>query len=122
MKWQTANTIEYDLLKENAKANRKNETEAESIFWQLAKGKGLGQKCRRQYIIGQYIVDFFFRESLLIVEIDGEYHFTEQQQEEDTLRQGWLEERGYKVLRFSNTEIINDIESVIRKTKDNLII
>jgi len=58
----------------------------------------------------------------LIVEIDGEYHFTEQQQEEDTLRQGWLEERGYKVLRFSNTEIINDIESVIRKTKDNLII
>ena len=68
--WQVEDTIDYALLKENAKANRRNLTEAESIFWNIAKSSGLGQKCRRQYIIGQYIVDFFFRQSLVIVEID----------------------------------------------------
>lgn len=76
--WQVADTIDYALLKENAKANRRNLTEAESVFWNIAKSSGLGQKCRRQYIIGQYIVDFFFRQSLVIVEIDGDYHFTEE--------------------------------------------
>lgn len=76
--WQVADTIDYALLKENAKANKRNLTEAESVFWNIAKSSGLGQKCRRQYIIGQYIVDFFFRQSLVIVEIDGDYHFTEE--------------------------------------------
>lgn len=73
--WQVADTLDYELLKANAKENRKQMTEAESAFWSFAKGSGLGQKCRRQYIIGQYIVDFFFRESMLIVELDGGYHF-----------------------------------------------
>lgn len=76
-KWQKADILEYGLLKQNAKDNRNNMTEAESAFWSLAKGSGLGEKCRRQYVIGDYIVDFFFRKSMLIVEIDGEYHFTE---------------------------------------------
>ena len=48
--WQVADTIEHELLKENAKANRSNMTEAESAFWQLAKSSGFGEKCRRQYI------------------------------------------------------------------------
>lgn len=65
--WQVANTIDYELLKQNAKANRNNMTEAESEFWSIAKCNGLGQTCRRQYIIGQYIVDFFFRKSMLII-------------------------------------------------------
>ena len=64
--WQVADVIDYGLLKENAKANRNNLTEAESVFWNIAKSGGLGQKCRRQYIIGQYIVDFFFRQFLKI--------------------------------------------------------
>lgn len=59
MKWQTADVIEYGILKESAKVNRNKMTEAESLFWSVAKASGLGQKCRRQYIIGQYIVDFF---------------------------------------------------------------
>lgn len=49
--WQVADTIDYALLKGNAKANRRNLTEAESVFWNIAKSSGLGQKCRRQYII-----------------------------------------------------------------------
>ena len=108
MKWQTADILEYELLKINAKANRLNMTEAESVFWQTAKGNGLGQKCRRQYIIGEYIVDFFFRQSMTIVELDGGYHFTQEQIEEDRIRQDWLERRGYKVLRFTNEQILFD--------------
>lgn len=66
----TADPMEYELLKENARGNRKNMTEAESIFWSLVKGGSLGQRCLRQHIIGDYIVDFLFRKSKVIVEID----------------------------------------------------
>ena len=118
--WMVADTMEYELLKENAKANRNNMTEAESAFWSLAKGSGLGEKCRRQYIIGEYIVDFFFRKSMLIVELDGGYHLTEEQQKEDAIRQDWLEHMGYKVLRFTNEQILFDTDNVISKIKFNL--
>ena len=118
--WMVADTMEYELLKENAKANRNNMTEAESAFWSLAKGSGLGEKCRRQYIIGEYIVDFFFRKSMLIVELDGGYHFTEEQQKEDAIRQDWLEHMGYKVLRFTNEQILFDTDNVIVEIKSHL--
>lgn len=117
--WMVADTMEYGLLKDNAKVNRNNMTEAESAFWSLAKGSGLGEKCRRQYIIGEYIVDFFFRKSMLIVELDGGYHFTEEQQKEDAIRQDWLEHKGYKALRFTNEEVLFNTESVISKIKFN---
>lgn len=120
-KWQVADAINYALLKENAKANRNNLTQAESVFWNIAKSNGLGQKCRRQYIIGQFIVDFFFRQSMLIVEIDGSYHFTAEQQKEDAIRQNWLEYMGYKVLRFTNEEVLLNTDRVIEKIKSNLI-
>ena len=59
-KWQVADPLAYTILKENSKNNRRNLTTAETVFWKIAKSSGLGEKCRRQYIIGQYIVDFFF--------------------------------------------------------------
>jgi len=119
--WQVADTIEYKLLKENAKTNRSNQTEAESAFWEIAKASGLGQKCRRQYIIGEYIVDFFFRKSMLIVELDGGYHFTEEQQKEDAIRQDWLEHMGYRIIRFTNEEVLFDTDNTIKRVKQSLI-
>ena len=118
--WQVADIIDYGLLKENSRENRKHLTEAESVFWQIAKSNGLGEKCRRQYIIGQYIVDFFFRKSMLIVELDGEYHFSTEQQQIDKIRQEWLEQMGYKVIRFTNEEVLHNIENVIEKVKYHL--
>ena len=115
MKWQTADPIEYELLKENAQKNRKHMTPAESAFWSLAKENGLGENCRRQYIIGCYIVDFIFKDSKLIVEIDGEYHQTEEQQQLDRIRQEYLEKLGYKILRFTNEQVLFEIEQVIDK-------
>lgn len=119
-KWKQADPTLYGILKDNARANRKEMTEAESAFWSLAKANGLGQKCRRQYIIGQYIVDFFFRESMLIVEIDGGYHFTDEQQKEDVIRQDWLEQHGYTILRFTNEQVLFDTDNTILKIKQNL--
>ena len=119
--WMVADSMEYELLKENAKANHNNMTEAESAFWSLAKGSGLGEKCRRQYIIGEYIVDFFFRKSMLIVELDGGYHFTEEQQKEDAIRQDWLELMGYKVLRITNEQILFDTDRTLSEIKKHLI-
>ena len=114
----TADTMEYGLLKANAKSNRMNMTEAESVFWSLIKGNALGQRCLRQHIIGDYIVDFLFRKSKLVVEIDGGYHITEEQQELDSIRTEWLEGKGYQVIRFSNEQVLFDTERVIEVLKD----
>ena len=118
--WQVAHPLDYELLKVNAKENRRNMTDAESIFWQMAKGSGLGEKCRRQYVIGDYIVDFFFRKSMLIVEIDGGYHTTKEQQLKDVERQDWLEHNDYRVLRITNVQVLCDIDNVITKIKQHL--
>lgn len=120
MKWKTANPLDYELLKENAKRNRAQATEAESVFWQQVKNSALGEKCRRQYIIGDYLVDFFFRKSMLIIEIDGAYHFTPAQKEQDAIRQQWLQQSGYKVLRFTNEQVLFELTTVLQSIKLNL--
>ena len=114
-------------------------TEAESVLWQHIKGKALGVKFLRQHIIGDYIVDFitFFPshcsppsggvegglEGLglgLIIEVDGGYHSERQQQEDDAIRQQWLEQQGYKVIRFSNEQILFDTENSLSLIKQIL--
>ena len=116
----TADPMEYELLKENAKNNRKNMTEAESAFWSMVQGSALGERCLRQHIIGCYIVDFLFRKSKVVVELDGGYHFTEEQQKEDGVRQEWLEHIGYKVIRFANEQVLCDPDNTLNKIKSAL--
>ena len=53
-KWMTADPLEYELLKENAKKNRQNATEAESVFWSMVKASALGQRCIRQHINSRF--------------------------------------------------------------------
>ena len=118
--YQTANPMVYELLKENAKHNRAHPTQAEAIMWQLLKGKQLGISFRRQHIIGEYIVDFICLECKLVVEIDGGYHATLQQQENDMLRTQWLNNYGFNVIRFTNEEVINATETVIKRIKENI--
>ena len=116
----TADPMEYELLKENARSNRKNMTEAESVFWSLVKGNSLWQRCLRQHIIGDYIVDFLFRKSKVVVEIDGGYHLTKEQQTEDAIRTDWLERHGYKVVRFTNEQVLCDTDNVINELKKTI--
>jgi len=56
----------------------------------------------------------------LIVELDSGYHFTEEQQKEDSIRQDWLEHQGYRIVRFTNEEILFDTDKVLNKVKQLL--
>ena len=84
--YQTASPMNYDILKKNAAEHRKNPTEAESAMWELLREKNVGEKFRRQHIIGENIVDFVNIKHQLAIEIDGGYHFTPEQQEYDRHR------------------------------------
>ena len=88
-------------------------TEAESALWNYLKGNNLGHKFLRQHIIGEYIVDFLCRDKRLVIEVDGGYHSERTQQDDDAVRQQWIEEMGYKVIRFSNEAILVDIKTTI---------
>ncbi len=110
----------YGLLKENAHSNRKNPTEAESVLWSLLRGKQLGLIFRRQYIIDEYIVDFVCLSKQLIVEVDGKYHLTEEQQELDEKRESRLKQLGFSMLRFTNEEVCITPDKVIEKIKSTL--
>ena len=96
----------YERLKRFAKENRNRSTEAESILWEFVRAKQLGRPFKRQHIIGDYIADFACLPAKLIIEIDGGYHQLPEQQMSDEQRTEWLQSRGYKVLRFTNEEIV----------------
>lgn len=115
-----ADQMYYGMLKAFAKENRENMTEAESALWSMIRGNALGQKFRRQYIIGDFIVDFICLDKKLIIEVDGGYHSEPRQIEDDALRQQWLEERGFKVIRFTNEEVEFDSETVCKQIKRHL--
>ena len=116
----TADSTQYGLLKENAKANRKNPTEAESAMWDMLKGNNLGYHFRRQHIILDYIVDFVCLEKGLVIELDGGYHNDPQQKAYDGYRTAHLQRLGYTELRFKNEELLFNPDDVIKKIKETL--
>lgn len=108
-----ADPVEYDLLKENARRMRYEPTDAERFLWQHLRGDQLGVNFRRQHIIMDFIADFVCLEQMLVIEVDGGYHRTEEMQKLDMLRDKLLSERGFRTLRFTNEEVLYDIDSVI---------
>ncbi len=119
-KFKTAHPFNYDILKENAKENRKHPTEAEAALWESLRANQLGEKFRRQHIIGDFIVDFVALNSKLIIEVDGAYHNDAEQMEADKLRSEFLNEVGFKVLRFTNEQVLQDTDNTIKEIKANL--
>ena len=75
----------------------------------------MGMEFLRQHIIGDYIVDFVSRHGGLVIEVDGGYHSEPQQQEDDVIREQDLERMGFHVMRFSNEEVLFDIDNVIEQ-------
>jgi very-short-patch-repair endonuclease len=118
MAYKTAYPDRYGLLKEYARENRRNQTLAETFLWDNIKDEALGVKFLRQHIIGDYIVDFLARSEGLIIEVDGAYHAERQQKENDALRTDILQRMGYSVMRFTNEQVLYDIDSVIQQIKD----
>lgn len=110
----------YAILKENARKNRNNMTVAEQVLWDELKGKKLGHRFYRQHIIADYIVDFMCHDDGLIIEIDGGYHSEPSQQESDQARTERLEALGYRVIRFTNEEVLYNLDEVLAEIINQL--
>ncbi len=112
--WQKADPFTYGLLKDFSIRMRNNPTKAEEILWEALKTKKLeSYKFRRQYIIGQFITDFICLKEKLIIEVDGSIHQLPENKISDAERTEWLEKEGYKVIRFTNDEVINKLDIVL---------
>jgi chorismate synthase/very-short-patch-repair endonuclease len=116
------NTLDQWISVSNhAKENRKQPTEEENILWQALRNRNLeGYKFRRQHPIAGYIPDFVCLERKLMVEIDGGYHNMKEQKEFDEQRTQWLNEHGYRMIRFTNEEVKEQLAAVLRKLGEAL--
>ena len=99
-------------------------TEPEKILWQELKTKKLGVKFRRQmpFVFEEYyfIVDFYCSEKKLIIEVDGEIHNNQEVKGYDKFREEVFKQDSYKIIRFKNKEIINNLEEVLKKIKSTI--
>ncbi|WP_326524366.1 endonuclease domain-containing protein [Sphingomonas sp.] len=99
-------------LTDHAKAMRQTATEPETRLWlALRAGRFEGVKFRRQKVIGPYIVDFAARDPMMVIEIDGDTHGD--RAEYDARRTRLLEEQGYRVIRFSNSDVMTNMDGVL---------
>ena len=104
------------LMTELARDMRREPTPCENMFWQAVRGRKLdGVKFRRQQVIEHFIVDFFVPSHRLVVEIDGDIHLG--QQEQDAVRQQFFEDCGLNVMRFTNQEIEADLNEVLGRVR-----
>lgn len=102
-----------------AKELRKNETETEKILWtKLNKNQMMGLQFRRQHPINMFVADFYCAKIKLVIEIDGSIHEISEYQEHDLGRSEILNDFGITVIRFSNEQIIEDIESALKKIEE----
>ena len=104
-----------------ARVLRKRSTNVERLLWQKLRGRQLeGYKFRRQQAIGPYIVDFVNFEKGIIIELDGGQHATDT--ERDTEREAWLKGEGFKIIRFWNNEVFQNLDGVLETIRRKLIV
>jgi very-short-patch-repair endonuclease len=105
-------------MKHNRGDLRKKMTPAEQQLWKYLRNCREDHiRFRRQHGIGPYVVDFYHAKSMTVIEIDGAVHEDESVIEGDKIRQEYLEFRGYKVIRFRNNQVFNDINTVLKEIK-----
>ncbi|MEL7701469.1 DUF559 domain-containing protein [Citromicrobium bathyomarinum] len=101
-------------LTRRARDMRKGMTEPETRLWfELRGGRFLGLKFRRQKVIGRYIADFAANAPKLVIELDGDTHAG--QLDYDAERTRYLEAQGYRVVRFSNAEVMENMDGVLQR-------
>lgn len=101
-------------IRQRARQLRQPQTPAEARLWNRLRRRQLnGHYFRRQHPIGRLIVDFCCTKARMVVEVDGDIHAM--QQEYDAARTGWLEERGYRVIRFTNNEVFHELDAVLER-------
>jgi very-short-patch-repair endonuclease len=103
-----------DIQRTRARELRRTMTRAEILLWRHLKADRLaGLGFRRQTPIGNYIADFVAHACKLIVEVDGESHDFEERIRRDAGRDRWFTSRGYRVLRFTNDDVLKNLEGVV---------
>ncbi len=106
-------------LRTAARQMRHEPTPAEDLLWQRLRGRQLsGRKFHRQFSIDRFIVDFFSSSAALIIEVDGEVH--RQQVEADKERQQILTALGFRVIRFTNAQVLDLTDQVLQEIRDAL--
>lgn len=96
-------------------------TDAERLLWSKLRNKQLKDfQVYRQRIIGDYIVDFYCPKASLIIEIDGGQHYRDKGIKKDKIRDDYMTNRGFRVLRFSDKEVFKNLDEVVGKIYDNL--
>ena len=103
-----------------ARILRKNQTKPEEFLWSTLRRSQLdGFQFRRQHPVGRYIVDFICRKASVVVEIDGPSH--DQTVKSDAIRTAFLEKEGYRVIRFSNNDVVTNLEGVVETIRLSLV-
>ncbi len=100
-------------LKARARKMRSASTEAEDLLWHAVRDRRLGNlKVRRQYLLGAYIVDFFIVKAKLVIEIDGPIHAGQAGYDQQRARD--LAAQGYRILRFSNEDVLRNLDQALK--------
>lgn len=108
-------------LRYTSRILRKQSTPWEAKLWYYLRGKRFfGLKFKRQVPMGNYVVDFCCQEKKLVVELDGSQHSEAEIGQKDKLKQKFLEDKGYKVLRFWNNDVDNNIEGVLETIRKHV--
>jgi very-short-patch-repair endonuclease len=111
--WRTETAL-WEKLRPIAREMRSKPTEAENLLWQRLRRHDLtGYKFRRQHNIERFIVDFYCAQAHLVIEVDGPIH--QYQENEDLIRQQYLESQNLKVLRFTNDSVLQNLDDVIKQ-------
>lgn len=98
---------------ENCRKLRREQTEAEKKLWNILRNRQLeGTKFRRQHLIDKYIIDFYSSQYKIAIEADGGQHYTDKGEEHDRIRTEKLAALGIELIRFSNLDILNNIDGV----------
>lgn len=103
-----------------ARKLRSGMTKAETILWTRLRRGQPGERFRRQVPIGPYIVDFASPSARLVVEVDGETHSTDAERARDARRTTFLEDEGWRVLRFWNAEVFENEDGVVEAIREAL--
>ena len=111
-----------ESTKEKRRSLRRTQTDVEKIMWSKLRGKRFFDlKFFRQYGIGEYIADFYCPSKKLVIELDGSQHYMEEGKEYDMIREEYMKSCGIKTIRFSNLDIINNINRVLEKIKNEVV-
>lgn len=111
------NKTEYTARRQTL---RNNMTEPEKRLWQILRNQQMGVKFRRQHGIGHYIVDFYCPEQKLVIEVDGNSHYTDDAQHYDTVRADFMLALGITTMRFTNHDVMTSLDVIYQQITQQL--